>query len=1122
MGQLAAESGNIRPSTSSAAISNFEMHVKPTTTPDEDDSSMSSSATEIFDPSESNTKGQWGYDSNGTWRRHGSSESATSTGLSSISSSVGTDDRMVDRTTPDSHSKKRMADGTLKHILVGSGAGSAMNSAPIPLPQAATTIDPIAQTALPKRRGRPPKDKPATVGHAGKVRRASMISKLHDRVRPRSSIPAQLPKDIFASECIEAAQASRLDPYALHPGQHQLLADMLMNKEVTIYLNIRNAVLRLWTQNPLCSVTPEEAAGCAKEGRFFGLAEVAYKWLVRNGYINFGCLEILKERPPFKKSARQKTVVVIGADVGESPPRVIILEGRKRIGGRVYSKPLRSQVEGSLPGNLRNTVETGAMIVTGFEHGNPLDTVMRGQLGLHYHLMTDALTIYDIDGKPVDEETDMINTELYTDISDRTGEFRAVAQQHNTLKGDDELIDRARDPITDAFEGFQLEPLFPVDNTKHRKPVLKRGRRRNAPPGTEKLTGRSRVIEESGASQSAARAAKTMGWQLKEGVAKNQSISLLRVAQASLHPTLGTIMDEAIEQYQGIVNMTPQDMRLLNWHHANLEYANAAPVSSLSLSGHDQDTGNEFEGAHSEVIGGYTQLPRGLMNLPTKLDVRFDRVVESIHYNDSSDPDLTTKVVCTSGEVIEADEVVITAPLGVLKSDAIDFDPPLPGWKQGAISRLGFGLLNKIVLLYDKPFWDDSRDMFGLLNEADHLDSLNPAHYAQKRGRFYLIWNASKISGRPMLVALMAGHSAHEAETMSTNSLLNDINKRLRKTFAPNVVPAPTEVIVTRWKRDPFARGTYSYVAPETRPGDYDYMAEPVGNLHFAGEATCGTHPATVHGAFLSGLRVAADVMNVLAGPITLPSPLVGPLALKTESTHQYSSAQVLVSGALGGSFPDEDNAQPFSEPVIKQEHDTTGSLASIPQAPQTTASKSTGGPPRHSVCARDRSFWVQPAAYDSVDLNYEANMMGTVLTQLGERPPKPKRPGVNPFILYTKAVWDEVKAYCSTNDPLAGRDAIRQTIGKWWREASAEVKAPYLEASLKAQELADGVRVEWETKAKKWDEEARVIRGQYVRDHPPMPTAVKGGGGSAVETGAVGLSKRKTNVSNCVVLDHA
>ena len=76
----------------------------------------------------------------------------------------------------------------------------------------------------------------------------------------------------------------------------------------------------------------------------------------------------------------------------------------------------------------------------------------------------------------------------------------------------------------------------------------------------------------------------------------------------------------------------------------------------------------------------------------------FDRVVESIHYDasEAADSDLVTKIVCTDGEVIEADEVVLTTPLGVLKSDAIDFDPPLPGWKQGAIERMGFGLLKKV------------------------------------------------------------------------------------------------------------------------------------------------------------------------------------------------------------------------------------------------------------------------------------------------------------------------------------------------------------------------------------------------------------------------------------------
>lgn len=704
------------------------MNVKPSPTVEQDEPGLSSSSdADVFEHSSSDasTKSdQWRFDADGTSRRHGSSESATSTGITSMSSSIVADDKRIDPSPQLTPPKKRMSDGSVKHTIIKLGGKL---QTVIPEQRSATTItEHLGQPEQPvkKRRGRPPKDRSAAAGVTEKVRRASAISRLQGSVRPRSSIPSHLPKHVFASQCIEAAHASRLNPYALHPGEHELLVNLLMNKEVTVYLNIRNTILRHWVQNPLCSVTVEEAAGCAKDGRFFGLAEVAYKWLLRNGYINFGCVEVPRDSTlssNMMKHNRQRTVVVIGAgvsglttarqleglfaqsseswtDFGERPPRVVVLEGRRRIGGRVYSKPLLSQVKDSLPGDLRNTAEMGAMIVTGFEHGNPLNTIIRGQLGLQYHLMTDELTIYDCDGKAIDDKKDMINTELYTDISDRAGNFRAAPQQQITMRGDEDLIDRARDPVADGVEGFQLEPLLPIDTAKNRKPIKKRGRRRNAPPGTEKLTGRSRVIEESGATQSAARAAKTMGWRLREGVAKNQSISLHGLANASAHPTLGAAMDEAIQQYQGLIDITPQDMQLLNWHHANLEYANAAPVSSLSLSGHDQDTGNEFEGAHSEIIGGYTQVPRGLMNLPTKLDVRFDRVVESVHYNETGDPAFpySTKVVCTDGEVIVADEVVITAPLGVLKAETIDFDPPLPSWKDGAIDRMGFGLLNKV------------------------------------------------------------------------------------------------------------------------------------------------------------------------------------------------------------------------------------------------------------------------------------------------------------------------------------------------------------------------------------------------------------------------------------------
>ncbi|NEP59943.1 MAG: monoamine oxidase, partial [Symploca sp. SIO2G7] len=40
-----------------------------------------------------------------------------------------------------------------------------------------------------------------------------------------------------------------------------------------------------------------------------------------------------------------------------------------------------------------------------------------------------------------------------------------------------------------------------------------------------------------------------------------------------------------------------------------------------------------------------------------------------------------------------------------------------------------------------------------------------------------------------------------------------------------------------------------------------DILAQPVDNLlFFAGEATSGNYPGTVHGAFLSGVQVASGI----------------------------------------------------------------------------------------------------------------------------------------------------------------------------------------------------------------------------------------------------------------------
>jgi monoamine oxidase len=543
-------------------------------------------------------------------------------------------------------------------------------------------------------------------------------------LKANSSIPADLSWPEFGRQCILAAENSRLNPFAMHPAEYKLLRHHINHAQVTIYLNIRNAILRLWHRNPLVYVSPAEAAGCTRDKRYFGLANVAYLWLLRNGYINFGCVEVpdtaSSMTKPKAKSAR-RTIIVVGAGMsglgcarhleglfaqlgdelatkgGERAPQVIVLEARPRIGGRVYSHPFLNQSESTLPPGHRCTAEMGAQIVTGFEHGNPLNAIIRGQLAIPYHGLRDNTILYDYDGTVVERTQDTLVEKLYNDVLERASVYRNKPTTQRTVEGDRNLILFGREPSDNGGPSIaELEqsntPLSANDkstaSTTEEKPTS----------GVEKLAGRAYQLSTGfNADITAAEAVQSMGWTLRTGASVAQSLNLDAVAHASEFPTLGETMDNGLKQYQAFVDMKPRDMRLLNWHHANLEYANAVSVNQLSLSGWDQDMGNEFEGQHSEIIGGYQQVPRGLWQAPTKLDVRFNTPIKSIHY-DTEEQRIgkAVRIECGNGEIYEADRVIVTTPLGVLKSGSVSFQPPLPDWKQGVIERMGFGLLNKV------------------------------------------------------------------------------------------------------------------------------------------------------------------------------------------------------------------------------------------------------------------------------------------------------------------------------------------------------------------------------------------------------------------------------------------
>ncbi|CAA7390842.1 unnamed protein product [Spirodela intermedia] len=505
------------------------------------------------------------------------------------------------------------------------------------------------------------------------------------------------------------------------------------------YILIRNHILARWRMNVSGWLTKETFVNLIPP-HCHSLLNSAYNFLVAHGYVNFGVAQAIKEKIPPEPS--QPSVVIVGAGLAGLAAarqllrfgfRVVILEGRKRCGGRVYTK----KMEGS---NKSAAADLGGSVLTG-TLGNPLGIIAR-QLGSSMHKVRDKCPLYRPDGSPVDPDTDMKVENAFNRLLDKASRLRQL------------------------------------------------------------------------------------------------------MGEVSMDVSLGAALETFREVYGDAVN--EEEMNLFNWHLANLEYANAGLLSKLSLAFWDQDDPYDMGGDHCFLPGGNGRLVQALAeNLP----IFYEKTVHTIRYG----PDGVQ--VIAGGQVYEGDMVLCTVPLGVLKSGAIKFVPELPQRKLDGIKRLGFGLLNKVAMLFPRVFWSTDLDTFGHLSD-------DPS----RRGEFFLFYSYATVAGGPLLIALVAGEAAHSFETMPPTDAVTLVLQILRGIFEPQGidVPDPIQTVCTRWGTDSFSLGSYSHVAVGASGDDYDILAETVGDgrLFFAGEATTRRYPATMHGAFMTGLREAANMAH--------------------------------------------------------------------------------------------------------------------------------------------------------------------------------------------------------------------------------------------------------------------
>ncbi|AFY66533.1 FAD-dependent oxidoreductase [Geitlerinema sp. PCC 7407] len=305
-------------------------------------------------------------------------------------------------------------------------------------------------------------------------------------------------------------------------------------------------------------------------------------------------------------------------------------------------------------------------------------------------------------------------------------------------------------------------------------------------------------------------------------------LELWEARQYERSPAIATL-SEGLTPILQSWHLTPQEQKQINYLiHSEIEQEYGADITELSPW--YWDSGREFRGSDRFFLQGYDAL---CDRLSAGLEIHLSHPVREIKGESQG-----IRAITDQGE-FAGDRAVVTLPLGVLKRGSVAFSPPLPPEKQQAIAKLGMGTLNAVALRFPQRFWPKKAELLGYVSARKGVWS-----------EFY-----SFTHHAPILLAFNAGSAAREIELLPDGEILTQVMQTLRQIFGPSV-PDPVGWQIARWTQDPWSLGAYSFIAAGAAPADYDTLAAPVGDrLFFAGEATSGDFAATVHGAYLSGLR---------------------------------------------------------------------------------------------------------------------------------------------------------------------------------------------------------------------------------------------------------------------------
>jgi monoamine oxidase len=302
-------------------------------------------------------------------------------------------------------------------------------------------------------------------------------------------------------------------------------------------------------------------------------------------------------------------------------------------------------------------------------------------------------------------------------------------------------------------------------------------------------------------------------------------------------------VEQAMVKFQEAKKVPPNLQRAFRYMVVlMITFEQAGDLNDMSVLETDTYTEHGSHGDNVIFAQGYNQITEYLAK---GLHIILNERVNKISYTTEN-----VLVGTQAGKIYKARHVIVTIPLGVLKKKEVTFDPPLPEDKVSAISQLEMGLMNKTYLFFPCVFWDEESEWIGYVPEEKSKEAID-------------ILNLKKFMNQPILLVFTAGSFAKEVENWNDQKIIAYIMNILRKMYGDKI-PEPSSHVITRWGKDPFSYGSYSFMSFSAKPNVFQVMAQPVGpTLFFAGEAASKFEGSTVYGAYMSGVDSAKQILNL-------------------------------------------------------------------------------------------------------------------------------------------------------------------------------------------------------------------------------------------------------------------